>query len=270
MFTLSGFGDEISPDLNQQLDLLQGEGIQFLDLRGVWGKNVLDLTDAEAGRVQAELARRGMGVSAIASPIGKIGIDEPFEPHLERFGRALDLAELLHAPFVRVFSFYVPPGEAERRREDVMRRLLAMAEAADGRPVLIGHENEHGIYGDLPARCLDIIQTVRHPQWRTVFDPANYVLEGVRPFSDAFPLLAGTIAYLHIKDAHRKARTICVAGRGDGEVREVLTALQYRNFSGFASLEPHLSQAGSSGGQTEPVLFRRAAHALKAILEGIQ
>lgn len=266
MFTLTGFGDEVSPELEEQLDLLQSEGIHHLDLRGVWGKNVLDLTAAEVGRVQSVLRARGVAVSAIASPIGKIGIDEPFEPHLARFRRALDLAEAFGAPFIRVFSFYVPKGEAAQYRGQVMERLEAMAVAAEGRPVTIGHENERGIYGDLPERCQDIIATIGRPQWRTIFDPANYVLDGVRPYTEAYPLLADSIAYLHIKDARLADGTICPAGEGDGQVREVLAALQRRGFEGFLSLEPHLSAAGRSGGQTQPELFRTAIRALKAIL----
>ena len=270
MFTLTGFGDEISPDLNEQLDLLESEGIHHLDLRGVWGKNVLDLTDEEAARARGELQRRGFGVSAIASPIGKIGIDEPFEPHLERFRRALDLAQFFQAPFIRLFSFYVPEGEAARYREQVMERLRAMAEVAAGRAVILGHENERGIYGDLPERCQDIIQTLNNPQWKTIFDPANYVLDGVRPFTDAYPLLADSIAYLHVKDAQMADRTICPAGEGDGQVREVLAALHQRGFEGFLSLEPHLSVAGRSGGQTQPDLFRKAIRALKGILAELE
>jgi 3-dehydroshikimate dehydratase len=266
VFTLTGFGDEISPELDEQLDLLQGEGIHSLDLRGVWGKNVLDLTDAEVARVQRVLTARGVGVSAIASPIGKIRIDEPFEPHLAHFGRALDLAEAFGAPFIRLFSFYVPKGQAAQYREQVMARLEAMAEAADGRAVTIGHENERGIYGDLPERCLDIVRTIGRPQWRTIFDPANYVLDGVRPYTDAYPLLADSIAYLHIKDARFADGTICPAGEGDGEVREVLAALKQRGFDGYVSLEPHLSLAGRSGGQTQPDLFRSAIRALKGLI----
>ena len=126
MFILSGFGDEISPELNEQLDLLQGEGVLHLELRGVWNKNVLDLTDAEAARVKAELDRRGFGVSAIGSPIGKIGIDDPFEPHLARFRRALDLAEFFHAPYIRLFSFYVPEGQAAHYRAKVLAQMRAL------------------------------------------------------------------------------------------------------------------------------------------------
>ncbi len=269
MFTLSGFGDEISPELTQQLDLLESEGVRHLELRGVWGKNVLDLTDAEVARVQAELKARGFRVSAIGSPIGKIGIDDPFEPHLARFRRALDLADALQAPFIRLFSFYVPQGRAADYRSQVMARMEALAAAAEGRRVTIGHENEHGIYGDVPERCLDIIRTINRPQWKTIFDPANYVLESVRPFADAYPLLEDSIAYLHIKDVVWVERRICVAGEGDGQVKQVLAALKARGYDGFLSLEPHLSLAGPSGGQTGPELFRGAIRALKAILEEV-
>jgi sugar phosphate isomerase/epimerase len=269
LFTLTGFGDEISPELGEQLDLLQSEGIHHLELRGVWGKNVLDLTDADAARVQAELARRGCHVSAIGSPIGKIKIDEPFAPHLERFRRALDLAEFFSAPYVRLFSFYVD-GQPERHRAEVMARLQALAEVAAGRKVQLAHENEHGIYGDVPERCLDIVRTLNNPQWVSVFDPANYALEGVHPFTRGFPLLADTIGYLHIKDAHMDTRVICPAGEGDGQVAEVLGALKACGWSGFLSLEPHLTVAGKSGGITAPDLFCKAIRALKNVIAGLQ
>jgi 3-dehydroshikimate dehydratase len=266
VFTLSGFGDEISPELSEQLDLLQSEGVNHLELRGVWGKNVLDLSDADAERVKAELERRKVGVSAIGSPIGKVGIDDPLKPHLARFRRALDLAEFFHAPYIRLFSFYVEPGTAAQRRNKVMSRLFALAEASEGRKVTLGLENEHGLYGDLPVRSLDLIKTLNSPQWRTVYDPCNYVMENVRPAAEAFPLLADTIGYLHIKDADLATHTICVAGKGDGGIPEALAALKKRKWSGFVSLEPHLLTASPNSGVTGPELFRGAIRALQGIL----
>jgi len=266
MFTLSGFGDEISPDLTEQLDLLESEGVHHLELRGVWNKNVLELSDEEAARVKAELERRGFGVSAIASPIGKIGIDDPFEPHLARFRRALDLAEFFQAPYIRVFSFYVPAGQAAHYRQKVMDRMFALADAAKGRNVTLGLENEHGLYGDVPKRALDLIRTLNSRQWVTVYDPCNYIMEGVRPHIQAFPMLVDTIGYLHIKDADLATRKICVAGRGDGGIAETLAELKKRGWSGFLSLEPHLLVAGVSSGVSGPALFRDAIRALKGIL----
>jgi 3-dehydroshikimate dehydratase len=266
MFTLTGFGDEISAELNEQLDLLQSEGINYLELRGVWNKNVLDLSDEEAGRVRNELERRKVGVSAIGSPIGKVGINEPFEPHLARFRRALDLADFFHAPYIRLFSFYIPPGTAEFYRDQVMSHMLALGEAAQGRKVVLGIENEHGLYGDTPERALDLIQTLKPPQWTTVYDPCNYVMEGIHPFAQAFPLLADTIGYLHVKDADMETHKMCVAGKGDAQVPEALAALAKRGYDGFLSLEPHLLVAGPSSGVSGPDLFRDAIRAVKEIL----
>src|SRR5215217_6619815 len=100
MWTLSGFADEIDPDLELQLQTLGECGIAHLELRGVWGKNVLALSDADVETIQTALAERGVKVSAIGSPIGKIGITDDFAPHLVQFQRAVDLAERLDAPYV--------------------------------------------------------------------------------------------------------------------------------------------------------------------------
>lgn len=270
MFTLSGFADEIAEDLDTQLDVLERLDIHHLELRGVWGKNVLALDDAEVERVKRTLDARGVRVSAIGSPIGKIGIDEPFAPHLEAFRRALDLAETLGTPYVRIFSFYVPEGEADRYRGPVLERMGALLDEAHGRAVTLLHENERRIYGDIPRRCQDILATFNSPQLRATFDPANFVIDNVRPFTDGYDLLKGHIAYVHIKDATMADKRIVPAGQGDGEVREVLKALQAGGFDGFLSLEPHLAHAGGFSGYSGPDLFGVAAKALRDVLQEMQ
>lgn len=269
MFKLSGFADEISPDLDVQLDVLQELDIKYLELRGVWGKNVLALDDAEVQMIKARLDERGMGVSAIGSPIGKIRIDEPFEPHREAFRRALDLAELLDSPYIRIFSFFVPEGQADAFRTPVMERLEALLAEAQGRPVVLLHENERHIYGDIPRRCQDIHRTLNSPQLRATFDPANFVMCGARPFSDGYERLKDFIEYVHIKDGLMASQRVVPAGQGDGQVRELLAALQKRAFDGFLSLEPHLSQAGEFSGFSGPELFGVAVAALRDLLKEI-
>ncbi len=269
MFVLSGFADEIAPDLAVQLDVLEQLGIRHLELRGVWDKNVLALSDDEVTTIKDALDRRGIGVSAIGSPIGKIRIDEPFEPHLAAFHRALALAERFESPYIRIFSFFVPEGEAEAHRDEVMRRLRALLGAAQGRPVTLLHENERHIYGDVPSRCRDIHETLASPQLRMTFDPANFVLCGVRPFAEAYPLVSEYISYVHVKDGLLADRRVVPAGQGDGEVRELLAALQQRGYNGFLSLEPHLAQGGEFSGFSGPALFGVAAQALRGLLDEI-
>ena len=108
MWTLTGFADEISPELDEQLDTIADQSIRFVELRSVWNKNVLDLTDDEVEKVGAAMSERGIGVSSIGSPIGKVPIAEDFAPHLEKFRRALHVAKVLEAPYVRIFSFFMP------------------------------------------------------------------------------------------------------------------------------------------------------------------
>ena len=265
MFTLSGFADEISEDLDTQLDVLEKLRIKYLEFRGVWGKNVLKLSDDEVARVKAELARRGIGVSAIGSPIGKIQIDDPFEPHLEDFRRALYLAAYFDSRYIRIFSFYVPEGQADRYRPQVMERLRALLDAAKGHDVILLHENERHIYGDIPRRCLDILETMASPQMRMTFDPHNYVMSGIDP-QEAYQMLVDHIAYMHIKDAIAAEGRTVPAGQGDGKIPEILRDLHRRGFDGFLSLEPHLSSGGPFRGYSGPELFEAAAVALRGIL----
>src|SRR5437764_15153084 len=111
MFTLSAFADEISPDPQQQIDVLRACGVRHIELRSIHKTNVLDLTDLQVRELKSLLDRHGFRLSAIGSPIGKVKIDQPFEPHLARFQRALDLCKVFRTNQIRVFSYY-PPGDA--------------------------------------------------------------------------------------------------------------------------------------------------------------
>jgi sugar phosphate isomerase/epimerase len=267
MWTLTGFADEISPDLDAQLDTLVDESIRYLEFRGVWNKNVLDLSDSEIERFKATLGQRGVSVSAIGSPIGKIPIADDFASHLDRFRRALDVARALDAPYIRIFSFFMPAGEDPARyRDEVLERMSRLARAAEGSGVTLLHENEKEIYGDTPARCLDILTQVNSSILRAAWDPANFVQCGVRPHTQGYADLRPFIDYVHIKDALLGSGQVVPAGQGDGEVRETIAALRASEFDGFFSLEPHLAAAGTFSGHSGPKLFRNDAQAFKNIL----
>jgi sugar phosphate isomerase/epimerase len=266
-FILSGFADEISQDLGEQLAVLAAEGITHLELRSVWSANVADLDDAGVARFRRELDGAGVRVSAIGSPVGKIAVDAPLGPELERLRRVADIAESLGTAIVRVFSFFIPKGEPpERYREQVIDRMRALAAIAEQRGLVLAHENEKEIYGDLPERCAGLIEAVSSPALRATFDAANFVQCGVRPHDEAYRLLRPYLVYLQIKDALAVTGEVVPAGQGDGQVRETLAALRDDGFSGYVSLEPHLATAGRFGGFSGPDGFRRAAGALKDLL----
>lgn len=267
MWTLTGFADEIDADLATQLDTLSAEEMRFLELRAAWGTNVLKLSDAEVARVKTELAARGIGVSSLGSPIGKVKITDPFAPHLDDFRRALHVAHELHAPFIRIFSFFIPQGDdPANHRDAVLDRLGQLVSAANGAGVTLLHENEKAIYGDIPARCLDIVQSIDSPLLRVAWDPANFVQCGVTPHTEGYADLRPYIAYVHIKDALLGSGQVVPAGQGDGQLRETIAALRDSGFDGFFSLEPHLASAGTFSGFSGPALFRTAAQAFKGLL----
>jgi sugar phosphate isomerase/epimerase len=267
-FILSGFADEISPELDDQLATLAAESISHLELRSVWSTNVADLGDGQLASFRHALDDARVTVSAIGSPIGKIGLEAPLGPELERMRRVADIASELGTQIVRVFSFFVPPAEPpERHRSQVIDRMYALTQIAEDRGLILAHENEKEIYGDRPERCADLITTVGSPAFRATFDAANFVQCGVQPHTEGYGLLRPYLVYLQVKDALAATGEVVPAGQGDGQVRETLSALRDSGFEGYVSLEPHLGQVGRYGGFSGPEGFRRAAQALKALLD---
>jgi sugar phosphate isomerase/epimerase len=270
---LTGFADEISPELEEQLETLAQESMGYMELRSVWNTNVLDLTDDELDRVKSATAERGIRISSVGSPIGKVPVTEPFGPHLERFGRAMRVADVMESPYIRVFSFFIPEGqEPGHYRGEVIDRMGIMASQAEDAGVTLLHENEKDIYGDVPSRCLDILASVDSPALQAAWDAANFVQCGVRPYKEGYASLRPYVEYVHVKDALSGSNKVVPAGEGDGQLPETFSALRTSGFDGFFSLEPHLASAGTFSGFSGPELFRRAAGAFKELLrrQGIE
>ena len=267
MFTLSAFADEISPDPQEQLDVLTRCGVKHIEFRSILKTNVLDLTDLQIGEFKSLLDRHGFRLSAIGSPIGKVKIDQPFEPHLQRFERAVELAKRFGTPNIRVFSYYKPDGtDWPRWRGEVIDRLTEQAGRAEAAGVTLFHENEHNIYGDSPERVVDLLASVGSPAFRAAYDAANYVFCGYDPW-EGWQTTKERTAHLHIKDWKAGATHGSLCGEGDGRWPDVLADAVSRGYDGFATLEPHLLGGGPTGGVTGPELFPKAAEAFKRILE---
>ena len=238
-FRLSAFSDEYSAALDEQIEGLLANHVKMTELRGVDGTNVSDLTPAEAADVRRKLDANGITVSAVGSPIGKIGITDPMEPHLDKLKNTCELASVLGTGRIRMFSFYIPDGKYEEYRGEVFDRIGKMLEAADGYGVQLCHENEKGIYGDTPERCAELLAEFPG-RLGCVFDPANFVQCGAKPFPDAYELLKTRITYMHIKDA-LPAGTIVPSGMGVGGVPEILSVLNLTRTGDFVlTVEPHL------------------------------
>lgn len=266
MFTLSAFADEIDPDPQRQIDVLTACGVRCIELRSILKTNVLDLTDLQVAELKSLLDRHGLRLSAIGSPIGKVKIDLPFEPHLQRFQRALHLAQVFGTPNVRIFSYYLPEGGRwEDCRGEVLSRMAAKVRLAEQAGVTLMHENEHNIYGDSPERVADLFQAVSSPHLRAAYDAANYVFCGYDPWR-GWQLAKPYVAHLHIKDWIAGEKHGCLAGTGQGRIPDVVADIA-KTYDGFATLEPHLLGGGPTGGVTGPELFPQAVAAFRTILD---
>jgi sugar phosphate isomerase/epimerase len=269
-WTLSGFGDEIDPDPELQACVMLALGARNIEVRSAWGTNVVDLDQARTDQLKSILDKRGLGVSAVASPIGKVDISQDGQAEVERLRRVIGVAHTLQTRYIRVFSFYRGPGvPVESIRDDVLTRMRLLADEAEKAGIVLLHENEKDIYGDTPDRVLDIIESVGSDALKVAWDSANFVQVGVRPFTEAYAMLRPHLEYLQVKDARMDTGEVVPSGLGDGQLRETLTALRDDGYAGYASLEPHLADTHALGGFSGPTAFGVAARAFAALTNEI-
>ncbi len=233
------FADEASPMIDGQIAAMLRNGLNGLEIRNVDGQSVSAISLEKAREVKEKLDAAQLTVWSIGSPIGKIDIEkDDFDAHMDQLRHTIDVAKILGAENIRMFSFYIPGGRNPADyREEVLRRLHIMADAAEGTGVTLCHENEKGIYGDMADRCLEILQA--EPRIAGVFDPANFVQCGQDTWA-AWELLGDKIKYMHIKDALFKDGSVVPAGKGDGQVEKILKEF-LANGGECLTVEPHLT-----------------------------
>ncbi len=281
-YHISGFSDEIDSDIKVQFEHLNKLGIKYFEPRGINGTNISALTLDEAKQLKETMDKYGINASSIGSPIGKIGIKDEFEPHLEKLAHTIEIAKILGTKYIRVFSFFIPKEDDPAiYRDEVMARMKAMTALAGREGVILLHENEKDIYGDIAVRCKDILDTVDSDNLRAVFDPANFVQCDQVTYPDAYEMLKDHVVYMHIKDALFADSSVVPAGHGDGRVRDILQALSDRDYDGFLSLEPHLGSFDGLGDlevgdemlsltKSDAGKFTLAYNSLKKILDDIR
>jgi len=237
---ISGFADEIAADFDEQLRVLTDLGQKFLELRGADGINVADLTMEKAAELKEKLDKAGIGVSAIGSPIGKIGITDDFAPHFEKYKKVVALAKFFNTPYIRMFSFYLPGGEeTDKYKDEVFNRMEQFVEYAKEQNVILLHENEKGIYGAMAPECKRLFERFYGDHFQGIFDFANFV-QCRQDTLEAYEMLAPYINYFHVKDAMWENEEVVLPGEGDGHLEEILTKAAKSGFEGYLSLEPHL------------------------------
>ena len=233
---LCGFADEADPMIDGQIKALVENGITLLEIRGVDGKNISEISLDEARAVKDKLDANGISVWSLGSPIGKININDNFDKELDKLRHTLNIGQVLGAKCIRLFSFYGTDGKEELFGK-VCARLQQYVKICSEYGIIPCHENEKGIYGDTAARCLEIHKAV--PGLRAVFDPANFVQCG-QDTLEAWKMLAEYVYYGHIKDADEDGN-IVPPGQGIGRIDEYLPDFA-ANGCKVLTLEPHLAE----------------------------
>lgn len=246
---ISAFGDEVAVDFEEQLQILQRLRIPLIDVRAAWGVNCAQFTDDHCARIRELCTQYGIAVSCLGSPIGKSPIQDPIDSESKRLKRIGDIANQLGTRNIRLFSFYPIAENDDAALARSIERLRTLTEIAAAKDLLLLLENEKGVVGDLPEKCLKILQAIDSPHFRFIWDPANFVQCGAADQVDVWwEDLQPAIGYIHIKDARLADKSVTVAGDGDGQVKELLTRLKESGYTGVLSLEPHLLEARHSSG----------------------
>lgn len=233
MIRLSAFADEASKALEGQIAAMKRNGISYLEVRGINGKNVADLTVEEAQAYAKQLSDEGIRVWSIGSPLGKVKISCDFEAYKEKVAHVCRLAQVFGTQRIRMFSFH----EAYEAEETVYAYLREMVKIAEEYGVQLYHENEKRIFGDTVERVLKIRANVDGLKY--IYDPANY-LEVGEDSEYSLEQLHGSTDYFHIKDVIRETGELVPAGCGDGRIGELVAKIR-DDEEKVLTLEPHLA-----------------------------
>lgn len=277
-FKLTAFADESSSEIMGQIEALKRNSMKYIELRGINNKSAYIYSLSEAKEFSKIYRDNGICVSALGSPVGKIGITDDFQEHFEFLKRVVEMAHIYDTKLLRIFSFYIPEGEkAEIYRNEVIDRVGKMAEYISDNGIIPCHENEAGIYGEGAEQCADLLDNI--DKLDAVFDPANFIITN-HDIKNAYNILRGRFEYMHIKDALYETKQVVPAGKGDGCVADILKDYsENSNRDRFLTLEPHLTVfEGLSNLQHEELkhkysfnskeeAFDAAVNALKMILE---
>ncbi len=255
---IAAITDEFSPDLEIALRAMQAIGMSEAELRVVWGKNILDLSDEEVDRARELTKSLGFKVISIASPLLKCVL--PNSPEVEsRFQhdifaskhtfqdqprlaeRAFGIARKFDARIVRVFSFW-RTVQPEKCFEGIVSSLSWLVEAAAQQNLLIGVENEHACNIGTARETARLLEALPHKNLGVVWDPANAYVAGESPYPEGYGLLPpDRIIHVHAKDCHLNGHTPVWGPLGTRAVdwKGQIAALLNDRYAGYLSLETH-------------------------------
>jgi L-ribulose-5-phosphate 3-epimerase len=264
-FPIAAITDEFSPDIQTAVRSMAEIGMTGAELRMIFGKNILDLTDDELDRAIRIIRDAGLEIISIASPVlkcalpGASDVDPRFQKDMfasshtyadqpRLAARAFAIANRTGARIVRVFSYWrtIRPEECF---DAIVTALRGLAEQAAGHGVTIGIENEHACNIGTAEETARVLAALDHPSLKVVWDPCNALVAGENPFPDGYRKIPPhRIVHVHAKDCFVKDHTPTFGPLGECGVewRGQIAALAADGYRGWISLETHWPGPGGN------------------------
>jgi len=263
MFRIGAITDEFPPDIETAVAAMAKIGMTGAELRMVFGKNIIDLSDAELDRAKEICAEKKLEIMSIASPLLKCTLPNApvvdprfqqdsfaakhgFEDQPRLTKRAFEIAHRLGARIIRVFSYWrtVYP---EKCFDPVVSALRALADQAAKEDLVIGLENEASCNIATATETARVLSVLDHPNLQVVWDPANCYVAGETPYTDGYRKLPpGRIVHVHAKDCKAGLPPVWGAlGEGVIDWSGQIAALARDGYKGWINLETHWSGPGN-------------------------
>lgn len=264
LFRTAVINDEISQDFGRACEVASKEfGMSWIELRGMWKKNIVSLDTAEVAEAQRIVKKYGLRVTDIASPLFKTDwkgaprskfseandfhADFTFDQQDEVLERAIDMAKRFRTDRVRCFDFWRLDDQAPYR-EAINEKLRQASEKAGKSEIVLLLENDSGLNTQTGAEAAKVLDAVKSPYFMLNWDPANAAASGEKAYPDGYNLLPmDRIGHCHCKDTIKKGKEYEWQAMGRGIVDWVgqFRALKQQGYRFAVSLETHWDGGGT-------------------------
>jgi len=267
VFRVAVINDEISQDFGRACEVAAREfGMDWIELRGMWNKNLLRLDSKEVDEARRVLEKNKLRVTDIASPLFKVdwpgapksryspkrdqfNADFTFEQQDEVLERSIELAKAFNTDRVRFFDFWRLDDQTPYRAA-INEKLRDAAEKAAKKDVTLILENEGACNTATAAEAAKVLNEVSSRNLLLNWDPGNAAEHDEKPFPDGYNLLPKQrIGHCHCKDAVKKPDASgyewAAMGRGIIDWVGQFKALKRDGYHLAVSLETHWRGAGT-------------------------
>ncbi len=244
MFKLGVITDEISQDVKKAIIVAKELGLDCVELRGCWNKNIKDLTDQEAREIKKVAQSASLEVICIASPLFKCNVTNEGEvsEHIRFLPRLIKITKLFDAEILRGFAFW-STGKTDLYWNRIVEKLREAADTCQNEGIVLALENEPATFVGTGREAKTVVEAVNSKSLRLVWDPGNAFCAGEVPYPDGYLQARSYMIHMHLKDAARQkdsgeTRFVAV-GSGEIDYEGQFKALLKDSYNGCVSIETH-------------------------------